>query len=319
MAAMEAARPDGIEAVAITTPNDSHYDAACCFIAAGIDVFCEKPLTTTLHDAVDLVQRVRQAGVTFAVAHAYAAHATIRQAKALVQSGELGRIRQVHVEFAQEWMMNESIARLKHVRWRQDPSRSGQTACTADIGTHAHHLACFVTGMAMTRLRAELLVCGAPKELDDTVYVSARYADDVPGLLWASQVAPGNFVGLRLRIFGEEAGLAWDQQNPECLMFSRLGNPAQVFRRGFGSGNSDAVERMTRLPAGNAEGWLEAWSSLYAEFAVAVWARRAGQILPSGLLHYATVEDGARGMKFVDSVVESNAAGGSWVDCTLPL
>ena len=172
----------------------------------------------------------------------------------------------------------------------------------------------------MTSLRAELLVCGAPKELDDTVFVTARYGGGhVPGLLWASQVAPGNYVGLRLRVFGEKGGLAWDQENPEYLTFSQLGRPAQLVRRGFGTGNSPAAERLTRAPTGNVEGWLEAWTNLFAEFAAAVWARRFGHVLPPGLLQYPTIEDGARGMKFVDAVVQSNRDGGSWVDSALPL
>jgi len=314
----EAAREDGVEAVIIATPNDSHFAIASAFVAAGIDVFCEKPLTATLNEAVALRAAARRTKLVFAVAHAYSGHAMIRQAKAMVAAGEIGRVRQIHVEYAQEWMMDEEAIDLKHVRWRQDPKRSGGTACTADIGTHAHHLAYFVTGLEMTRLRAELLVCGAPKQLDDTVYVSARYEGDVPGLLWASQVAPGHFVGLRLRVFGEKGGLSWDQENPDYLLFSPLRHPTQLIRRGFGAGNAAAAERLTRIPSGNAEGWLEAWSNLFAEFAVAVWARQTGRTLPPGLLQYPTIEDGVRGMQFVDAVVRSDAAGGGWVDCALP-
>jgi predicted dehydrogenase len=317
MAAAEAARPDGVDAVAIATPNLSHHPIARAFLDAGIDVVCDKPLTTTLEDALDLVRRTRAAGLIFGVTHAYAAYPMVRQARALIAAGELGRLRQIHVEYVQEWMAAEAVTAMKHVQWRQDPAQSGATACTADIGTHAHHLACFVSGLEMTSLRAELLVCGAPKRLDDTVFVQARYGGDVPGLLWATQVAPGNFVGLRLRIFGERGGLEWDQENPDFLKVSRLGAPAQLYRRGFGSGVDPAAERLTRVARGNTEGWLEAWANLFTEFAVAIAARREGRVLPAGLVQHPTVEDGARGMQFIDAVVSSHAAGGAWVDCAL--
>lgn len=315
MAEKEAKRSDGIEAVAIATPNHTHYDVARVFIDAGIDVFCEKPLTTTLEDALLLRKCVHQSGLVFMVAHAYSGHAMVRQAKAMIAAGEIGRIRQIHVEYVQEWMMHDAITNFKHVQWRQNPEQAGQTACTADIGTHAHHLACFVTGLEMTSLRAELLVCGPPKELDDTVYVSARYEGDVPGLLWASQVAIGDFVGLRMRIYGEKGSLKWDQENPEQILFSRMGRHAEVVRRGFGAGNNPNAERLTRAPSGNVEGWLEAWANLFTEFEIAVAARRAGQTLPVGLLQYPTIDDGVRGMKFIDAVVQSHTAGGIWVNC----
>ncbi len=318
MARTEARRTDGIDAVVITTPNNSHYEIAKTFLAAGIDVICDKPLTTTLDEAVDLVRRTRAAKVVFGVTHAYAAYPMVRQAKAMIAAGEIGRLRQVHVEYVQEYMTGGGNLDLQHIRWRQDPGRSGATACTGDIGTHAHHLATFVSGMEMTKLRAELLVCGLPKKLDDTVYVNARYNGDVPGLLWATQVAPGNFVGLRFRIFGEKGGLQWDQENPDYLHVSYFGKPTQILRRGFG-GVDPAAERLTRIARGNSEGWIEAWANLFTEFAVAIAARREGFRLPDGLVQFPTVDDGARGMKFVDAVLESHASGGAWVDSYLAI
>jgi len=319
MAEKESGRPDGIDAVAIMTPNNTHFEIAKCFLSAGIDVICEKPLTTTLEEALELVRLVRRTGLVFAVAHAYAAYPMVRQAKAMIAAGEIGRIRQIHVEYAQENMTNDTLTDLPHIQWRQDPLRSGATACTSDIGTHAHHLACFVTGLEMTRLRAELLVCGAPKQLDDTLFVNARYDGDVPGLLWATQAAPGNFVGLRLRVFGDKGGLQWDQENPDYLPVSRLGEPMQLYRRGFGCPIYPQAERLTRIAKGNTEGWLEAWANLYLEFSVSVAARRDSRELAPGLVQHPTVYDGARGMMFVDAVLRSHLHDGSWVDCALPL
>ena len=314
MAEREAARPDGIEAVAIVTPNHLHHAVAVAFLDAGIDVICDKPLTTTLADAADLVDCVARSGLVFGVTHAFAAYPMVRQARAMVAEGDLGRIRQVHVEYVQDWLTEPLPEDHKQASWRLDPSRGGPVGCTGDIGTHAHHLATFVSGLRMTRLRAELLVCGTPKALDDTVFVSARYGDDVPGLLWATQVAPGNACGLRLRVYGEKGGLEWDQENPEYLRFDIFGEPTRVLSRGVGAGAKPAAIRLTRTPRGHPEGWIEAWANLYAEFATAIDARRRGRTLPPGLVDFATVADGARGIQFIDAVVRSSEAGGAWVD-----
>lgn len=314
MAEREAARPDGIEAVAIVTPNHLHHAVAAAFLDAGIDVISDKPLTTTLADAVDLVGRVERSGLVFGVTHAFAAYPMVRQARAMVAAGELGRIRQVHVEYVQDWLTEPLPAGHKQSAWRLDPSLGGPVGCAGDIGTHAHHLATFVSGLRMTRLRAELLVCGAPKALDDTVFVNARYEGDVPGLLWATQVAPGNPCGLRLRIYGAKAGLEWDQENPECLRFDVFGEPPRILSRGVGAGTRPEAIRLTRTPRGHPEGWLEAWANLYAEFAAAIDARRRGRKLPPGLVDFPTVVDGARGMQFIDAAVKSDAVGGAWVD-----
>lgn len=314
MAWREAARPDGIEAVAIVTPNHLHHAVATAFLDAGIDVISDKPLTTTLDDALDLVDRTERSGVVFGVTHAFAAYPMVRQGRAMVAAGELGRVRQVHVEYVQDWLTEALPADHKQASWRLDPARGGIVGCTGDIGTHAHHLATFVSGLRMTRLRADLLVCGAPKALDDTVFVNARYEGDVPGLLWATQVAPGNPCGLRLRIYGEKAGLEWDQENPEYLRYDVFGEPPRILSRGVGAGTKPAAIRLTRTPRGHPEGWIEAWGNLYAEFGAAIDARRRGRSLSPGLVDFPTVKDGARGMQFIDAVVRSNEAGGAWVD-----
>ena len=311
---------DGIDAVAITTPNSTHHAMAKAFLDAGIDVICDKPLTNDLADALDLVETTRRTGLVFCLTHVYAAYPVVRQAKAMIAAGELGRLRQINVEYVQDWKSEDlSGAGNKQYRWRADPAISGPTACTGDIGTHAHHLATFVTGRRMTRLRAELLTTGPPSPLDDTVHMMVRYEGDVPGTLWCTQVAPGNGCGLRLRVYGDEAGLEWDQQLPEVLRFARFGEPARIVTRGFGAGIGERAERLTRAPRNHPEGWIEAWGNLYTEFAIAVEARRDGREIDRDLLDFPTVEDGALGVKFIEAALESDAAGGAWVGATLSL
>ena len=317
MAEAEAGRADGIDAVVITTPNDSHYAVARAFLEAGIDVICDKPLTNTLGEALDLVRLVQERGLVFGVCHAFAAYPMVRQAREMVRSGALGRINQVHVEYLQDALSDPRAAEAKHVQWRLDPARAGPTSCTGDIGTHAHHMAGFVTGLEMTQLRAELHVCGAPKALDDTVIMATRFTGDVPGTLLATRVAPGQYCGLRLRIYGDAGGLEWDQEHAESLRYTRLGESPRLLSRGPGAGVGPAAARFTRLGRATAEGWIEAWANLYTEFALAIAARRDGRSLPPDLLAFPTVLDGARGVRFIGAAVESHRQGGVWVDCGL--
>jgi predicted dehydrogenase len=192
MARLEAQRPDGVDAVMITTLNHVHYDAARSFLEAGIDVLCDKPLTNELSEAIDLVRLTRETGLVFGVGYAMASFPMVRQARAMVREGAIGKVVQIHVEFLQDWMMSDAIAEADHVKWRLDPAKSGATSCTGDIGTHAQHIAAFVSGLDMTRLRAEMHVCGAPKALEDTVFMMTRFSGDVPGTLMASRIAAGN-------------------------------------------------------------------------------------------------------------------------------
>lgn len=320
MAAAEAARPDGIDVVAITTPNATHHAIATAFLKAGIDVICDKPLTTTLDDALDLVRTVRESGLVFGVTHAFAAYPMVRHAKEMIAGGEIGRLRLIQVEYVQDWKTEDLSGRPnKQYGWRHDPAVAGPTACTADIGTHAHHLATFVTGTTMTKLRAEMLTAGPPNPMDDTIQMMVRYDETIPGMLWCTQVAPGNGCGLRLRVFGDKAGLEWDQENPEFLQYSRFGAPVQTISRGHGAGVGPAGLRFTRTPRAHPEAMIEAWANLYTELAVAIEARRDGRAVDPALLNFPTVEDGARGMKFIDATMASHAADGAWVDCTLAL
>lgn len=314
MAEAEAARADGVDAVMITTPNHLHFDSASAFLNAGIDVLCDKPLTNEVTEAEALVQLAGSTGCVFGVSYAMSCFPMIRQAREIVAGGGIGRINQIHAEFMQDWMVPDDVADAPHVKWRLDPAKSGRTSCTGDIGTHAAHLAGFVTGLPMTHLRAEMHVCGAPKPLEDTVFMMTRHEGDIPGTLMATRLASGNRGGLRLRIFGSEGGLEWDMQNAEQLKFNRFGEPDRIISRGHGHGVSPATERLIRTARGFSEGIIEAWANLYTEFAMAVAARHDGVNLPEGWLGLPGVEAGAAGVRFIDAAVRSNEDGGVWVE-----
>lgn len=311
MAASEAARPDGIDAVAITTPNATHHAIARAFMEHGVDVIADKPLTTNLDEALDLVRLQRETGLIFGVTYSYAGHAMVRQARQMIAEGALGAVRQVHVEYFQEWALDLADA------WRLDSAQAGSTFTTGDIGTHAHHLACFVTGLEMTRLRAEFHVTGSPKPKEDTAFMHVRFEGDVPGTLMISEAAAGTQCGLRLRVFGTEAGLEWNQENPEYLHFNPVGMPAQTISRGLGAGMGLEASRFVRMPRGHPEALTDAWANIYTEFAIAIEARREGRSLQDDLLHYADVLDGAKGVKFMEAAFESVALGGAWTNCRL--
>ena len=313
MAKAEAARPDGVDAVMITTPNHVHFAAAKAFLEAGIDVLCDKPLTNEVAEADELVRLADASGCVFGVSYTMSCFPMIRQAREIVAAGGIGRINQIHAEFMQDWMTPDDVAEAPHVKWRLDPARSGRTSCVGDIGTHAAHLAQFVSHLDLTHLRAEFHVCGAPKPLEDTAFMMTRYSGEVPGTLMATRLAPGNRGGLRLRVFGSEGGLEWDLEDSERLKFNRFGEPDRVISRGHGHGVSPRTERLIRTARGFPEGIIEAWGNLYTEFAMAVAARRDGRDVPDSWLDMPLVRDGAAGVRFIDASVRSHEAGGAWV------
>lgn len=314
MAETEAARADGVDAVMITTPNHLHYAAAKAFLEAGIDVLCDKPLTNEVREADQLVELAQSTGCVFGVSYTMSCFPMIRQAREIVAEGGLGDINQIHVEFMQDWMVPEEAADAPHVKWRLDPAKSGRTSCTGDIGTHAAHLASFVSGLPMTHLRAEMHVCGAPKPLEDTVFMMTRYRGEVPGALMATRLAPGNRGGLRLRVFGSEGGLEWELENSEQLKFNRFGDPDRIISRGHGHGVSTRTERLVRTARGFPEGIIEAWANLYTEFAMAIAARHDGITASRDWLAMPLVADGADGVRFIDATVRSHETGGAWVE-----
>jgi predicted dehydrogenase len=315
MAAREAARPDGVDAVCIATPNHLHHAVATAFLDSGIDVISDKPLTTNLTDALDLVRRQRETGLVFGVTYAYAAHVMVRQAREMIRAGMLGDIRQIHAEYFQEWAIGLT-GQGANKPWRLDPTKVGSAFTVFDIGTHTMHLASFATGLEVEQVRAMFAVSGQPKALEDTAFMHLRFEGGTPGTLMVSQAAAGTQCGLKLRVFGTKAGLEWEQENPEFIRFTPLDSPTQIIGRGYGGGMKEAAVRFVRMPRGHPEALTDAWANLYIEMAVAIDARRSGTKLPEGLLAYPTVIDGAKGVKFVEAAVESNRTG-DWVDCRL--
>lgn len=306
MAAAESKRKDGIEAVAIVTPNNVHFGPAKTFLEAGIHVICDKPLTSTLEDARALAAIKPKKGAKFLLTHNYTGYPLVRQARELVKSGALGKIRVVQVEYPQDWLTN--AVSNKQADWRTDPKRSGAGGCIGDIGTHAYNLARFVTGLKTEAISADLTTFVRGRKLDDNVNIMLRFAGGAKGMLWASQVAVGSENGLQLRVYGEKAGLEWRQDNPNYMWFTEFGKPKQLFTRG-GSISGDVAPAMNiRIPSGHPEGYLEAFATLYSQFADVI----RGNAKPyAGLL--PTMEDGVEGMTFITAAVKSSAEDSRWV------
>jgi len=312
MAEKEAAREDGIEAVAIVTPNHMHFPAAQEFLKRGIHVICDKPMTSTLEDAEKLAELARSSDALFVLTHNYTGYPMIRQAREMIANGELGSIRVVQAEYVQDWLtVAAEEAGSKQAEWRTDPARSGAGGAIGDIGTHAFNLLSFVTGLKTEELAAELHRFVPGRRVDDNAHIMLRLEGGARGMLWASQVAPGNENGLKLRIYGDKGGLEWFQEEPNRLWFTPFGEPKRLITRN-GAGAGPAAARMSRIPSGHPEGYLEGFANIYAEAARAIRARQAGEALPPEVV-YPTVEDGVAGLKFIDACVRSSEQNGSFV------
>ena len=313
MARAEAARADGIEVVAIAVPNHLHYAAAKAFLDNGIHVICDKPLTIGLEDAAALSELVSRTGLCFFVTHAFAAYPMIREARRLVRDGRLGEVRLVHVEFVMDWL-TEPIDLMgdPHAAWRTDPARSGPGGAIADIGTHAYHLARFVSGQDVVRLSATLHTLTPGRRLDDNGNLLLTFANGAQGTMILTQVAPGNECGLRIRVYGAKAGLEWRQETSNYLNFAEQGRSMQTLGRGESSLSADS-QRMTRVPRGHPEGYLEAFANVYSEAAIALLATIEGRAEETPI-ECAVVEDGVFGVAFVEAALRSSREGGAWVD-----
>ncbi|MDY8109528.1 Gfo/Idh/MocA family oxidoreductase [Fulvimarina sp. 2208YS6-2-32] len=315
MARAEKERPDGIEAVAIVTPNHMHYPVARTFLEAGYHVICDKPVTTTLADAKDLAEIVRRSGKAFVLTHNYTGYPMIRQARAMCAAGDLGDIRIVQAHYIQDFLATKvEDAGSKQAAWRVDPSKSGAGGTIGDIGTHAFNLASFVTGLELDSLACELTSFGEGRSLDDNAQMLLRFRERngvaAKGTLWASQVAVGHENTLALTVIGTKAGLTWQQEEPNRLWFTRLGEPKQLLTRG-GAGANAAAGRVTRIPAGHPEGYLEGFATIYAEAAELIAATDEGRAPPEGL-GTVTIEDGVTGMAFIEACVRSARDDGAW-------
>jgi predicted dehydrogenase len=317
MAAREAERSDGIEAVVIVTPNHLHYPVAKAFLAAGIDVICDKPLSTTMEEAYDLMALAKKNGRVFVVTLNNTGYAMVRQAREMIAAGELGELRVVHAAYIQEWLTQPIDAKgQKQAEWRTDPERAGASACLADIGVHAHNLAAFVTGLELSEVAADLTTFVPGRRLDDNAHVMLRYSGGAKGVLTASQVAPGHSNSLSIKVYGSKGGLEWHGECPEHLRFTPFGEPSQLLARG-GPRNTAEALRGSRMPEGHPEGYIEGFANLYRDAAELIRARQAG-VAPDrmALSSVPTVIDGAKGIRFVEAAVQSSRMDGRWT-CAL--
>ena len=312
MAAREARRKDGIQAVAIVTPNHMHAPVAMQFLRRGIHVICDKPLTSTLAEAKKLAKAAEASGAVFVLTHNYTGYPMVRQAREMVANGDLGVIRVVQVEYAQDWL-SEPLEQTgqKQAGWRTDPAQSGAGGSTGDIGTHAFNLASFVTGLTLESLAADLQSFVPGRRVDDNGHVLLRFQGGARGMLWCSQVAPGNENALRLRVYGTKAGLEWAQEDPNYLWVTPLGQPKRLITRG-GAGAGAAAARVSRVPPGHPEGYLEGFATIYSEAARAIRARQVGGALEADVV-FPTAADGVAGVAFVDACVRSSRRNGAWV------
>ncbi|HEX2553771.1 MAG TPA: Gfo/Idh/MocA family oxidoreductase [Microvirga sp.] len=312
MARRERRLKDGIDAVAIVTPNHAHAAAAKAFLKAGIHVICDKPLTTTRKEADQLARLAKESGLIFAVTHNYTGYPMVRQARAMVRAGELGRIRVVQVEYAQDWLATRlEETGQKQADWRTDPARSGPAGSVGDIGTHAFNLAEFITDDEVAEVAAELHTFVEGRRLDDNAHMMLRFASGAKGMLWCSQVASGQENGLRIRVYGDKAGLEWHQENPNYLTVTPLGEPPRIIRRN-GSGADAASKAASRIPSGHPEGYLEGFAQIYTDVAEQIAARLEGREPDPFALQAPTVEHGVRGVRFIEATVKSSQKKAAW-------
>lgn len=304
----EIGREDRVDAVAICTPNFTHYPIAKALIEAGFDVICEKPLTATLEDAVALEKLARESGRFVGVTYTYSGYPMVHEARVRVAGGEIGTVRSVQVEYPLEWMAT-AIEQKGNAQaaWRTDPKKNGRGGSIGDIGTHAYHLAGFVTGLKLDSLTADLATFVEGRALDDNAHVMMRYQGGARGLLWSSQVALGNSNGVRLRVFGSSGSFQWFQEQPNELIYAPLEGRVQIIKRGADDLSEDAKVR-SRTPPGHPEGYLEAFANLYAGFAEAIRAQKEHREPSAVGRNVPLAYDGLKGVAFVDAVVDSAEA-----------
>jgi len=312
----ERALPEGerMDFVSIVTPNHVHFPPAMLALENGFHVVLDKPMTFDLAEAKQLKQKVDETGLLFLLTHTYVGYPMVRQARQLVRDGALGKIRKIYVEYPQGWLSRPQDDSNKQASWRTDPSKSGKAGCMGDIGTHALHLAEFITGLRATHLCASLYTYVEGRKLDDDGNVLLQFDNGASGVLIASQVAAGEENALKIRVYGENGGLEWHQQEPNSLVVRWLDQPMQIYRAN-GAGLSAAAASLCRTPSGHPEGYLEAFGNLYKLFANALRAKLSGE--PDGGEDFPSVEDGVRGMAFLDNVVLSSESHEKWTPFTV--
>ena len=316
MAESESKIEDGIEAVTIVTPNNLHAKASIAFAEAGIDVICDKPMTLNLNEAFQVADVISRTGVTFTLTHNYTGYPMVREARSIVQQGKLGKIRVIKLRYLQDWLTTDLENQgIKQAEWRTDPSRSGAAGSVGDIGSHAFHIARYITGLELESLAADLTTFVKGRRLDDDASMLLRYTNGVRGSLWCSQVAVGHENDLRIAIFGDKAGIQWFQENPNELSICYHGEATKKLTRG-GNQLSKWAEKSTRLPAGHPEGYIEAFAQIYSDSADLILKRR--DVKNEDWSHLdenppvPSLEDGIAGMKFITASVNSSLNGGRW-------
>ena len=316
MAISESQRDDGINFVSIVTPNHLHHPIAKAFLEVGINVICDKPMTMNSEEAQELIDISESSDLIFAVTYNYSGYPLIREAREIIKKGELGSIRIIKVEYIQDWL-TEPIEKTgqKQASWRVDPKKSGIGGSIGDIGTHAFHLAHFVTQQLPNKISADLSCFVEGRELDDNAHILMRYESGAKGMIWSSQVAPGNENNLKIQIYGEKGGLIWQQENPNELILNLLNQPSKRLTRGS-SFVGDQSARLTRIPAGHPEGYLEGFANIYREVADEFSAKISGKPISKDIL-YPTSKEGLYGVSFIETAIESNSKDSVWTDLKL--
>ena len=314
MAEKESVREDGIDFVTIATPNDTHYPIAKCFLMHGIHVMCDKPLALRAEEGEELAALAKEKGLLFGMTYTYTGYAMVKQARQLIEAGEIGNILTVVAEYPQEWLLVQMVSdRSDQATWRMDPARSGPSGCCADIGTHVECLIKKMTGLSVKKVLANFEKLPREKELplENNVQILVKFDDDISGMIWTSQVALGHETDLLIRVFGDKGALEWQHKEPAVLRVTRINEPPQIYTptRDY---DTEECRGLSRLPSGHPEGFFEAFGNLYRGFCSALLKTKYG--VDVGEYDYPTVEDGVHGLRFIDACIESNAKGNVWVD-----
>lgn len=316
----EAEHEHGADVIAIMTPNDTHHEYAMAALDGGFDVICDKPLSNTLDESLEIVKKVEQTGLIFALTHNYTGYPLVRQARAMISDGQLGDIRLVQVEYVQGGKADENDPDPSEgaLPWRYDPERGGPSLVMGDIGTHAHNLACFITGLEVEELAAEVGTITPGRQVHDYAGAMLRFAGGARGSFWVTQAAAGVENCLRIRVSGTRGTVEWWQEHPNVLSFLPLDGPAQTLTRN-GPGTLPLSARAARIVKGHPEGFHEGFANIYSDAAQAIADRRTGKTSDPLSLHFPTALDGARGVKFAQAAVESSNSNSAWTNCQLKL
>ncbi|WP_316785505.1 Gfo/Idh/MocA family oxidoreductase [Pedobacter frigiditerrae] len=299
--------------VSIVTPNHLHFEPAMLALENGFHVLIDKPITFSLAEAKALKQKAEETGLMICLTHTYSGYPMVKQAKQMVANGDLGKIRKVVVEYPQGWLSNPAPSDNKQAAWRADPAKSGISGCMADVGTHAAHLAEYISGLQITKICADLNILVEGRLLDDDGNVLLRFNNGANGVLFASQIAAGEENAIKIYVYGEKGGLEWHQMEPNTLTVKWLDQPMQVYRTGNGY-NSDIAKYNTRTPSGHPEGYLEAFANIYKNFAQTISALQSGEKPSPEMLDFPGADDGVRGMAFIENVVASSKSDQKWFD-----